>query len=276
MKIYISADMEGVSGVVHEDQVLREKREYEYACRLMTGEVNAVIEGAFEAGATEIVVNDAHDEMRNIIPEMLHEGARLIRGSPKPLSMVEGIDETFDAAIFVGYHAAAGSRVGVLGHTYSEVATRIKVNGMTMGEAGINAAVCGYFSVPVVMVSGDSALAAEVKEVLPWAKVLAVKESIVRTAAQCFHPEKVRSMLRTAAHDAILRRKECSPLRLRTPLVLEVELRGSTMADMAALIPGVRRVGPLTVTYSGDDFLEIFKLMRACLIIAGSQAGHGS
>ncbi|NPV80895.1 MAG: M55 family metallopeptidase [Firmicutes bacterium] len=270
MRVYISADIEGVCGVVHNEQTGGTGQAYERARKLMAGEVNAAIEGALEAGADYIVVNDSHWLMRNLLPEDLRTEALLITGSPKPLSMLEGLDSSFDAAIFTGYHAAAGEAGGILNHTYSGVVRKVVINGMVMGETGINAAVCGYFGVPVVMVSGDSTVAAEASRIIPWAKGVAVKKSIVRTAALESHPAKVREMIKAGAREGLLKRAECRPLIIQQPVRLEMEFQTATMADMVELVPSVQRTGAFRIAYEGKDFLEIFKLMRVFLMVAGT------
>ena len=155
MKIYISADMEGISGVISMQQIDPGAREYERARRMMTREVNAVIKAAFEHGAREIVVNDAHGDMDNILIDELDSRVSLISGSPKPLSMMEGIDSSFDGVFFVGYHARAGSSEAIIDHTYTFRVLNAKINGRPMSEAGLNGRLAGYYRVPVVFISGD-------------------------------------------------------------------------------------------------------------------------
>ncbi len=170
MRVYISVDMEGVAGVVHEDQTdpvdPRHAGEYNRFRRLMTREANAAGEGALAAGATRVLVNDSHWLMRNLLAEELHPAAELLSGGPKARSMVEGVDLGFDAAMFVGYHAMAGAARAVIDHTYTSIVHEVKLNGRPAGELAINAALAGIHGVPVALVSGDQALAAEAREVL--------------------------------------------------------------------------------------------------------------
>ncbi len=185
MRVYVSADLEGVWGVVHGEHTLREGREHERARRWMTEEVNAAVEGAVRAGTEEVVVNDSHGTMRNLIPEELHPRATLITGSPKPMGMLEGLTSEFDCAFFLGYHAMSGGR-GVLSHTYSGRTLRgVKVGGREVGELGLNALVAHHMGVPVVLVSGDDALAAEARDFTPEAEVVVTKRSLGRYAAAC-------------------------------------------------------------------------------------------
>ncbi len=158
VKVYISADMEGIWGVVHANQTSPDSPEYAAARKWMAEDVNAVVAGLFDAGATEVVVNDSHGSQRNILASDLDPRASLISGSPKPLSMMEGIDATFAACIFVGYHAKAGTAAAILDHTISgSVVRAIRVNRIEMPELGLNAAIAGYYGVPVVLISGDAA-----------------------------------------------------------------------------------------------------------------------
>ncbi|HZM26289.1 MAG TPA: M55 family metallopeptidase, partial [Gemmatimonadales bacterium] len=163
MRVYISVDMEGIAGVVHEDQTNpvdpRCAAEYARFRKLMTGEANAAVEGALAGGASQVVVNDSHWEMRNLLPEDLHEAAELLSGGPKRLSMLEGIEADFDAAVFIGYHAKAGTAGAILDHTMMDAIRDVRLNGRSMGELGLNAALAGAHGVPVALVSGDRATA---------------------------------------------------------------------------------------------------------------------
>jgi len=185
MRVYISIDMEGVAGVVHEDQTdpvdPRHSAEYNRFRRLMTGEANAAVEGALAAGARTVVVNDSHWLMRNLIAEELNPAAELISGNPKRWSMVEGVDAGFDAALFVGYHARAGTRQATIDHTYTDRVHEVRLNGRPVGELAINAALAGTHGVPVAMVSGDQALAAEARDLLgPAVETIVVKQAVGR------------------------------------------------------------------------------------------------
>lgn len=235
----------------------------------MTQEVNAAIEGALAAGATEILVNDSHGSMRNILIEDLNPAAKLITGSPKPLSMMEGIDDTFDAVIFIGYHAGMGTERGVLDHTYSgRAVSSIRINGRTLNEAEINAAIAGYYGVPVVMISGDEAVVSQTKEILKDIEGVVVKRGIGRYAAEILPPERVRELIKEGAKRAIANRKKVKIFKFDPPIRLEIDFLKSSMADMATLIPGVKRIGGRTVSYEGKDYIEVFKLMRALIALA--------
>lgn len=267
MKVFISADMEGISGVVAGPQTGPEGQEYERARRLMTGEVNAAIEGALAGGATDILVNDAHGSMRNILIEDLHPAARLISGSPKPLSMMQGIDEGFDAAFFVGYHAQAGTAHSTLDHTYAGIVYQVCLNGRPMGETGLNAALAGHFGVPVVLLTGDRLLVEEGQALLgPGLRGVAVKESYGRAAAKCLPPSVARERIRAAAEEAL--RTPATPFRVALPITLTVDFTSSAHADMAELVPGVRREGGRRIAYTHEDCLTLYKVWRVLLALA--------
>ena len=202
VRVYISVDMEGVAGISHAKPTMRGDALYSQAVELMTGEANAAIEGAFDGGAIEVTVNDSHGQMYNLTPEALDRRARLIQGK-KPLSMVEAAREShFDVALFVGYHARAGHPTGTIAHTYTGRVTLAEVNGRPAPEAAVNALYLGALGVPVAMVSGDDALAAEVADWLPWAESVVVKRGVSWQAADSVHPAVARELIRDAARRA--------------------------------------------------------------------------
>jgi D-amino peptidase len=270
-KVYISVDMEGIWGVVHSDQVSSTSPEYAAARRWMVDDVNAVIAGLLEAGAGEIVVNDSHGSMRNIVADALNPKASLITGSPKPLSMMEGIDATFDAVIFVGYHARAGTAPAILDHTISSSTIRsIKVNGQELPELGLNAAIAGYYKVPVIMLSGDTTTCEQAKSVLGQGLVTAaVKEAAGRFAARLYPLEQARARLREAAREALGKRTSFQPFRIAGPYTVDVDFHNSAQAELPLLLPGVTRTGARSVSVSGTDYIETFKLVRAVIALAG-------
>ena len=271
MRVYISIDMEGVAGVVHEDQTdpiePRHAGEYNRFRRLMTNEANAAIAGALEAGATGVVVNDSHWLMRNLLAEELNPVAELVSGGPKRLSMVEGIDGGFEAAVFVGYHARAGTRDAIIDHTYTSRVYEARINGQPVGELALNAAMAGTYGVPVALVSGDQALAAEAKALLGnGVETVVVKEAVGRFAAKSLAPSVSCQRIRTGAA-AALRRKH-APFTFKTPIRLEVDFVESQMADMAELVPGSHRTGGRSVAYAGDHYREVFRAWRAMYNLA--------
>jgi len=272
MKVFISADMEGVAGIVHGEHTMREGKEHERARRLMTHEVNAAIEGALEADKNvKVVVNDSHGTMRNILPEELHEAAELITGSPKPLSMMQGIDSSFDAAFFVGYHARRGTYLGVLEHTYhGGVISDVLINGKPMGETGINAALAGYFKVPVVLVTGDRTVAEEAVSVLGTVETVKVKEGVGRFAAHCISPAKARTLIKQGASGALKNINRFKPFKVKAPIKIDVTFIHTGMTEMAELLPGAKRVNGRTILFISDDYLQAFKALRAMITLAGT------
>ncbi|MEW6723849.1 MAG: M55 family metallopeptidase [Bacillota bacterium] len=270
MRVYISADLEGISGVVNGVQTGGDGPEYQRARRLMTAEVNAAIEGALAAGAAEVVVNDSHGGMRNILIEELNPAAKLITGTPKPLVMMEGVQDGFDAVFFIGYHARAGTP-GILNHTISgRAVANIRVDGQDLGETGINALIAGYYGAPVVMVSGDSNLAAEARDFLGNIEAVAVKEANGRFSACCLSTAAAAAAIKEGAIRALERLGEFQPKRPPRPASLELTFFSTAMADMAENIPGTVRVNPLTVSFTHEDYIVAFRAIRAMIGLAGT------
>ena len=269
MRVYISADLEGISGVVHAAQTEPGAREYDRMCALMVGDVNAAVEGALAGGATRVVINDSHWDMRNLQIEALHPAAELISGSPKPWSMVQGVDEGFDLMFCVGYHAMSGTPSATIDHTFTEdSAHRVFINGLEVGELGLNGYFAGHFGVPVALVSGDQQLAAEARVLLGEDVVaVEVKHAYSRSAARLLPLAESRRRIADGARLALARRH--APLVAGPPITLTVELMKSSQADTAALAPGVRRVGGRTVTYTHPEYPEVYRAWRAIYNLAG-------
>jgi D-amino peptidase len=270
-RVFISVDMEGIWGVVHGNQTSSDSPEYGAARKWMAEDVNAVIAGLFEAGVAEVVVNDSHGSMRNIVADTLDPRASLISGTPKPLSMMQGIDGSFDACVFVGYHARAGTAPAVLDHTISGGVVRaIRVNGQEMPELGLNAAIAGYFNVPVIMLTGDTETCAQAKSILGDELVtVAVKEAQGRYAAKNLPLDEAKKRLREGAKEALQKKGQVAVFRLNPPLKFELEVNNSAQAEMPALIYLVKRSSPRTLEFSSDDYLKGFKLLRALIGLAG-------
>ena len=242
--------------------------DYDLMRRQSMAEVNAAVEGSLAAGATEVVVTAAHGHSgRAILPRDLHPAASLISGV-KPLLMVQGIDSTFAAAIFTGYHAAANTPGAVLGHTYSLSVVEARLNGQIVGEGGFNAAVVGHFGVPVAMVTGDDKVYAELKALLgPQLVGVVVKEGIGVLAAKHIHPDRAVSAIREAAERAIRGAGAMKPLRVQTPVRLEVDLQTCAHADVCEFIPGIDRAGRRTVAYTGKDMLDVMRAFNAIKLL---------
>ncbi|MFC8699949.1 M55 family metallopeptidase [Streptomyces parvus] len=263
MKALISVDMEGISGIVHSSETNPERYDYQRGRELMTAEANAVIAGVLDAEPTaDVLVADAHGTFRNLLPERLDRRARLVRGKPRALNMLAGLDEETDAALFVGYHVRAGEGPGVLAHTMNGEILDVRVAGRSLGEIGLNAAMAGHLGVPVVLLSGDDAACAEMADLVPGTVTVAVKEALGMAAAVTLHPEEARDRLRRAAADAVTRRTEIPPLALTGPLHVEVDLAGPHTIDLAILIPGVSRAaGARTVAFKAPDYATAYRLI---------------
>ncbi|GIO08474.1 D-aminopeptidase [Brevibacillus reuszeri] len=270
MKVFISLDMEGISGLSEWEDVIPGRRHYEAGRRLLTQDVNAAIEGALDAGATHILVNESHGPMNNIILEELHPAADIIRGFFKPLCMMQGIDESFDAAFFVGYHGKAGTADAVLNHTLSGLAIhRLVLNGKEVGEAGLNAAVAGAFGVPVVLVTGDSQTAQEVEVDIPGVFTVAVKTGITGLSSQAIHPVRAREMIRKQAKEALLSRSHVQPIGQKAENTIEVEFTKSQFATAASWMPGVELIEGRTVRFHSNDLVSMMPVLQAMLMITG-------
>jgi D-amino peptidase len=270
-KVYVSVDMEGIWGVVHGDQVSSTTPDYGPARKWMAEDVNAVLKGLWAAGAAEIAVNDSHGGMRNILADTLDPRASLISGTPKPLSMMQGLDSTFDAVVFVGYHAKAGTAQANLDHTISSSTVyAIRVNGRELPELGLNAAIAGYFKIPVILLTGDGETCVQAKAILgQGVETLAVKEAIGRTAARMLPRETALNRLFESAARALKALPQAKPFVLPPPLSFELEFHNSGQAELPLLVPGVKRIGGRSVAFSSNDYLEGFKLLRALIALGG-------
>ena len=262
LKVFISVDMEGVSGVVAGEQTGAGGADYNRFRRLMTEETNAAIDGAVIAGATEIVVNDSHGSMRNLLIEELRAPAELISSNIKPLGMVQGLDATFDAAVFIGYHAKAGSAVGVLAHTGSGTIGDLRINGRSVGEAGMNILAAGALGVPVVMITGDQETIVQARELVPEIEGVQVKEAIGTLAARSLRPEAARQRIHAGIQRALRRRGEIRPVKPALPATFEVTFTQTALAAVAEEIPTVKRVNERTVRFEAADYLQGYRLFR--------------
>ncbi|MBA3583787.1 MAG: M55 family metallopeptidase [Gemmatimonadetes bacterium] len=259
-KVYISADMEGVAGIVDRSQVDPAGAEYALGRRLMTAEVNAAIEGAFAAGAAEVLVSDSHWNKRNLLWEWLDPRARIISGGGRTLGMMEGIDASFAAAIFLGYHTREGHPKGVLGHTWDHVkVAELELNGRIAGEGMLNAAIAGHFGVPVVLTTGDRWANEELAEVLGEVGMAHVKEGLNPLGADSLVPARAVQLIRERATAVLGNRERYRPFRLEAPVTLEVRFQEIAFADAAEQShPAVTRVDPETVRYQGSDVIDVF------------------
>ena len=266
LKVYITSDMEGIAGIATLAQ--GGGADYEWARPLMLAEVNAAIGAAFDAGATEVVVNDGHGSHTNLRADQIDRRATLITGRPTPLGMIEGIDGSFDAAIFIGFHGNANQVDAVMGHTYTFALRHVRLNGREVGEYGTAGMVAGHYKVPVVFVSGDKAFAEEAKRFFPGVEALAVKEGIGFTAAKTMHPLVARERIAAGVKAGLARRKEIAPISISAPVTLEIELSNASYADNAMFIPGMERVDGVTVRYRAPDAVAAYKMSRLISMLA--------
>jgi D-amino peptidase len=264
LKVYISVDMEGIGGVsTWKVQAGSEGREFEKFTRLMTLEVNAAIAGAFDAGATEVLVADSHGDAQNLDVELLDERARLIRAWPRPLGMAQGIDETTAAAIFVGYHAGQDSPAATLAHTILGDGFKVKLNGTEVPEAGLAAAIAGDFGVPVVFLSGDQTIGEQARRLLGPIETVAVKQASGFHAATMLHPEECRRLIRKGVKRGIERRASLQPYEVARPVELEITFTTTVNAELAAYLPGVERLSGDRVRFTAKDMTEASKFLEA-------------
>jgi D-amino peptidase len=264
--------MEGTAAVASWSQVdPANTTEYPYYRRLMSREVRAAIDGARTAGVGDVLVNDSHSSMRNVLWDELPANVRMIYGNRKPFSMSEGVNATFDAAFFTGYHAGVGEQNGVLDHTYtSETLYNTRVNGVRCNEAMLNAAVLGTHGVPVVLISGDRVAVEQTQAVLPWITGVVVKESIGRFATNSVSPERACELIREGAVAALAGLGRAKPFVFEPPLVLELDFVQTHNADFAELIPGFERTGGRSVRFVHDDFRTLFKAYHAAFRLAAA------
>ncbi|HPH96379.1 MAG TPA: M55 family metallopeptidase [Anaerolineaceae bacterium] len=273
MKLLIACDMEGISGVANWDHVTPGHAEYERFRRIMTADVNAAIAGAAEAGATEIVITDGHWNSSNILIEQLDQRARLNCSSPSPLSMVQGVDEGVDAAFFVGYHARAGTPQAILDHTWSSArVANLWLNGRLTGETGLNAAMCGFYNVPVLMVTGDQAVCAEARDFLgDKIETVQVKKTCARYASEVLSPAVTQPAIQAGARKAaaaFLAGKGPAVFKLPEPVEVIVEFFFTDMADRAVLMPGSERLDGRRVRFEARNMREAYQAFRTLVTLA--------
>jgi D-amino peptidase len=270
MNVYVSVDIEGITGVVHRDQMGPGEREYDKGRRLMTGDANAAIEGLVQAGATFILVNDGHGPMRNLLFEEIHPAAHLLTGTgdAKDHCQIELADSRdFAAAVFIGYHAMAKTPKAIHPHTIAGMAVaELRINGRPHGETGLNAAVLGAMGIPVVMVTGDATTVGEARDFLGGEiATVAVKEAVGRNAALCRPPVATWPEITAAAAQALTNRDRVRPYVPERPFQLEVDFLTMPQCDRASRIAGIERTGPVTISVPGDDPWTQYAVLSAAL-----------
>ncbi len=261
MKFYISIDWEGISGVVSwEQQDDIKSPSYLETRKRMTREANAVIEGLFEGGASYVLINDSHGYMTNILIDELDPRAELIMGSPKPYSMVEGLNSEFDGAILLGYHPRAGTEKGILDHTYSSASIyELRVNGEPFSEGDLNGCYAGSLGVPIVLVSGDRAAVNDLQKRFKGALGVITKVAVSRSAARLIHPQKAYEELKNKARQVVSLTPTILPVTPKHPITLEIDFVNSQKAESATILPESERMGPRTVKITAPDMVTAYR-----------------
>jgi D-amino peptidase len=262
LKVYISVDMEGVAGAVTGDQLGPAGFEYARFREFMTAEALAAIAGARDAGATEILVSDSHGNGQNLLIDRFPPDVRIVRSWPRPLMMMEGIDSSFHAAVFIGYHASTRSSTGVRAHTISSAnLAGVDLNGRNMPEAGINAAIAGYFGVPVVAISGDDAAVAEAQALIGPMEGAVVKQALSFHSAATMTPEAAQALIRERVKAGIERRGSIRPFVLNAPVRLDLTFKNYTPAEMLSYLPNVERTSSHSVRFTGRTIVEVSRFI---------------
>jgi D-amino peptidase len=262
-KIFISVDMEGITGVVQPAQLGPDGFEYQRAREWMTAEVNAAIQGARDAGPADIVVCDSHGNGQSVLIDKLPDDVQIVRGFPRPLEMMQGVDASFAAALFIGYHASEWTADAVRGHTISSARLLgVKLNGMEVSEGIYNAALAGQFGVPIAFISGDRLAVSQLQKVVPGAEGAIVKEPFGYHSAQTVTPARGQALIRDGVKRAMAKLGTLQPYRVKTPIDLEVGFKLTIDAERAAFIPGLARSDAHSVKGTFSDMVQITKLLQ--------------
>lgn len=271
MKILIAADMEGISGATSWSHVSPANSEYVRFRRIMTADVNAAIAGAFDGGADEVMVSDGHNAGHNLMVELLDPRAQLNAGNAAPHSMMSGIELRPDACMFIGYHARAGTQQAALNHTWDLHIANLWLNDILVGEAGLNAALAGVFHAPLLLVSGDQALAAEVRAIIPGVESVVVKQSTSGQSAECLHPSVAQEKIRSGAALAVKRFANGSgphPFSFNGPVTVTLEFTQAIEAARSTRLPGVHRLESKKVQFVAADMLQAYRAFRTMETLA--------
>ena len=263
LKVYISVDMEGIGGVVTNEQLGPAGFEYARARQFMTDEALAAIAGARDAGATEILLSDSHGNGQNLLIDQLPPDVKVIRSWPRPLMMMEGVDSSFVAAVFIGYHSSTANVAGVRAHTMSSATlTSVKLNGVEVPEGGMNAAIAGHFGVPVVAISGDNAAIAEVRKFTGPVPGAEVKRAISFHSAETLTPKAAQELIRARVKEGVQQRASAKPYVLRGPVTLDMSFKNYRAAELLAYLPIVTRVDAHTIRFVGKDITEVSRFIE--------------
>jgi D-amino peptidase len=271
VKVFVSVDMEGITGITESAEMTVGGRDHERARALMARDANAAVAGAFDGGATEVVVCDAHSLAANLVPEAIDARAQVVRGRPKPGRMVEGLDASFGALLCVGFHERAGGGDGVLNHTWAGAELlELRLDGEPAGELRLLASVAGQFGVPLALVTGDDRWCAEARALAPHVRTAQVKTAIDRFAARLEHPDVTGPRIREAAAAAVRAAPAMPPTALESPVRLEIEWASTSIAAQCELVPGIERTGPRSVGVTAGDALAAYPALIVCGIVAAS------
>jgi len=265
MKVYISADMEGITGVTGITETKKGEEDYSRARQLMTEDVNVAIEGAIEAGISEVLVNDSHWDMRNILIEKLHPKARLIGGGLKPFSMMQGLDRTFNGVFLIGYHSMSGTEGGIRAHTYADEIYEVLINNIAVGELGMNAAYAGALGVPVVLVTGDDKLAFEAKSLLGTVETVVVKKGISVDSGLLLPPEESHRVIKEGAQKAMNNIEEYKPFVVDRPVEIKMIFKHVKSADLLSNLPYIKRQNGYTVSMELADYIAGYHALLGSL-----------
>jgi D-amino peptidase len=274
MNVHITVDMEGIAVLAHDIQADQKGTDYDRMREIMTGEAQAAVEGARDAGAERIVVCDAHDTGRNLLVEKMDPDIEVIQGSPYDLGMMSGMSSEMDAAFQIGYHSMRHTHAGVLGHTYTYDIAALRLNGKLVGETGLSAAIAGHFGVPVVLVSGDAHAVRQLRALVKNVVGVPTKEGIGLYGVRSLTPAKACALIRKGAKEALGKVDEIKPYAVRKPITMEVEFVRPLMAQMVSRVPLVKRRDIKTVSYKARDMVEafqVFEVMQQLASYAGSQ-----
>jgi len=272
VRVFISIDLEGISGVYCEEQTERGDPAYARDVDLMRADLDAALAGCIAAGAEEVVVCDAHDYSANLSFRELPAGVTLVSGTPTPLGMMTGIDASFDGALFVGYHARAGTTAAVIDHTYTGRVFRVRLDEhLEVGETGINAGVAGAFGVPVVFVSGDDKVTREAAELVPGIETAAVKVGVARTAARLLAPDEAHRRIREGVERALSAEHKPEPLRF-DGMPMRVVFVKTEYCDLASRCSALTRVDARTIDIEAPDYLTVFRTFLTALDLAAGAA----
>jgi D-amino peptidase len=258
-KIFISVDIEGVTSVVHWNETEQGKQDYEFFRKVMTAETNAAIEAAFDHGASDVFVRDAHGSALNILPDALHKDAKLIRNwGNTPFCMMEGLDKSFYATLLIGYHAKAGTPNATLKHTMHLGISDVRMNGVSLAESGINALISGHFNVPVIFLSGDRAISDYTSQLIPNIETVTVKEGL-GGACITVHPDVSVKNIKAGVSRALNKRDMIVPFKMQPPYRMEIQFRDEPRAFKASWYPGMTRLDEYTVAFQSKSLMDCLR-----------------